>query len=115
MIEPFFGSILFTWIYQNTGRSTLGAILFHFMGNFTGELFELTYKAEIIQFFLLLIFALIVILMFNKENLKPNMKIGKEREGRWKSMLFLIIIIFQFCILLYAACSLIFYNRPHSP
>lgn len=34
-------AVLMTWIYNNTGRSTLAAILFHFMANFTGEFLEL--------------------------------------------------------------------------
>jgi len=32
------GAVLYTWIYNNTGRSVLGAILFHFSGNASGEL-----------------------------------------------------------------------------
>jgi membrane protease YdiL (CAAX protease family) len=32
------GAVLYTWIYNNTGRSVLGAILFHFSGNGSGEL-----------------------------------------------------------------------------
>ena len=36
----------FTWIYNNTYRSTLAVILFHSMVNFTGELFTLTERAD---------------------------------------------------------------------
>jgi membrane protease YdiL (CAAX protease family) len=36
----------FTWIYNNTGRSTLAVILFHSMVNFTGELIALTERAD---------------------------------------------------------------------
>jgi membrane protease YdiL (CAAX protease family) len=32
-----FGAVLVTWVYNNTGRSVLAAVLFHFAGNFTGE------------------------------------------------------------------------------
>ena len=32
------GAVLYTWIYNNTGRSVLGAIVFHFVGNVSGEL-----------------------------------------------------------------------------
>ena len=39
-------SVLYTWIYNNTRRSTLSAILFHFVGNFTGELCALSDRAE---------------------------------------------------------------------
>jgi uncharacterized protein len=49
-------AILYTWIYNNTRRSTLAAILFHFMANFTGELFALTWRAEL---FLLLIWVML--------------------------------------------------------
>jgi membrane protease YdiL (CAAX protease family) len=40
-------SVLYTWIYNNTGRSTLAAILFHFVGNAFGQLFALSYRAEV--------------------------------------------------------------------
>lgn len=36
----------FTWIYNNTNRSTLAVILFHAMVNFTGELFTLSERAD---------------------------------------------------------------------
>ncbi|MBN1146561.1 MAG: CPBP family intramembrane metalloprotease [Anaerolineales bacterium] len=39
-------TILMTWIYNNTGRSTLAAILFHFMMNFTGEVLNLPDQLE---------------------------------------------------------------------
>jgi membrane protease YdiL (CAAX protease family) len=39
-------SMVMTWIYNHTGRSTLSAILFHFMGNFTGEVLNLSDQAE---------------------------------------------------------------------
>lgn len=39
-------TFVFTWIYNNTGRSTLAVILFHAMVNFTGELFTLTERAD---------------------------------------------------------------------
>lgn len=36
-------AVVFTWIFNNTRRSTLGAILFHFMLNLTAELVNLTW------------------------------------------------------------------------
>lgn len=39
-------TFVFTWIYNNTNRSTLAVILFHAMVNFTGELFTLTERAD---------------------------------------------------------------------
>lgn len=40
-------SVLMTWIYNNTRRSTLSAVLFHFTINFVGELFELAPQANV--------------------------------------------------------------------
>jgi membrane protease YdiL (CAAX protease family) len=54
-------SILHTWIYNNTRRSTLSAILFHFVVNFTGELFALTTRAEALSFALTLLAVLLVV------------------------------------------------------
>jgi membrane protease YdiL (CAAX protease family) len=54
-------SILHTWIYNNTRRSTLSAILFHFVVNFTGELFALTTRAEALSFALTILAVLLVV------------------------------------------------------
>jgi membrane protease YdiL (CAAX protease family) len=69
MLEIMPGSILQTWIYNNTGRSTLSAILLHFMGNFTGELFELSARAEIYSFLLAIAAAIIVVLSWGPKTL----------------------------------------------
>jgi membrane protease YdiL (CAAX protease family) len=42
-------NIPFTWIYNNTRRSTLAVILFHSMVNLTGELIALTERADTIS------------------------------------------------------------------
>lgn len=39
-------SFAFTWIYNNTNRSTLAVILLHSMVNFTGELLTLSERAD---------------------------------------------------------------------
>jgi membrane protease YdiL (CAAX protease family) len=41
-------TFVFTWIFNNTGRSTLATILFHSMINFTGELILLSKNADTI-------------------------------------------------------------------
>ena len=42
-------SFAFTWVYNNTNRSILAVILFHGMVNFTGELFDITERANTIS------------------------------------------------------------------
>jgi membrane protease YdiL (CAAX protease family) len=45
-------SVLMTWIYNHNQRSTLSAVLLHFMINAVGELVALTVRAELFQFLL---------------------------------------------------------------
>lgn len=62
MAGPVVISILFTWIYNHTQRSTLSAILFHFMINFSEELFSLPERAQVMSLPLTIILALLVTL-----------------------------------------------------
>jgi membrane protease YdiL (CAAX protease family) len=48
----------FTWIYNNTNRSTLAVILFHSMVNFTGELIALSERADTLSIALWLVVAI---------------------------------------------------------
>lgn len=52
-----FDAILYTWVYQNTGRSILAVIILHFSVNAFGELFELTFRSEVVNFGLLILTA----------------------------------------------------------
>ena len=47
-----------TWIYNNTGRSTLAVILFHSMVNFTGELIALSERADTFSIYLWFVVAI---------------------------------------------------------
>lgn len=62
-------SILYTWIYNNTGRSTLSAILFHFVVNFTGELFALSARAEVLSFGLTVLAAVLIVATWGAQRL----------------------------------------------
>jgi membrane protease YdiL (CAAX protease family) len=62
-------TIIMTWIYNNNRRSTLSAVLFHFMLNFTGELFELSQRAEIILFGMWIVLAVTTIAMWGPKRL----------------------------------------------
>ena len=59
-------TFLITWIFNKTDRSTIAAILFHFMMNFTGELMDLSLNTEVMYIgFLWLLVALILIVEKN--------------------------------------------------
>jgi membrane protease YdiL (CAAX protease family) len=60
-------SIIMTWIYNNTQRSTLSAVLFHFMINFNPveDIFSMTKEAH---FYRLIISAILASLIVYFEN-----------------------------------------------
>ena len=62
-------NVLFTWVFNNTGRSTLAAMLLHFMVNFTGELVALTPRAELYSILLWTLAALFVTLVWGAKTL----------------------------------------------
>lgn len=55
------GSILMSWIYYRTNRSTLSAIMFHFSVNFSGEFLNLSMETRITQTILTCIIAMLVV------------------------------------------------------
>lgn len=67
MLDKVPQSILMTWIYNNNRRSTLSAVLFHFMVNFVGELIALTVRAETIYIASWWISALVVIVIWQPQ------------------------------------------------
>ncbi len=54
----------FSWIYNNTGRSTLAVILFHSMVNFTGELIALSERADTYSILLWFVAAICITLIW---------------------------------------------------
>ena len=60
-------SFAFTWIYNNTSRSILAVILFHGMVNFTGELFDITERANTISIGLWVLAAIGITLIWGPQ------------------------------------------------
>ena len=54
-------TVIFTWIFNNTSRSTLGAILFHFMANLAAELANKTDRTNLYATVLWLLAAVAVV------------------------------------------------------
>lgn len=68
-------TFIFTWIYNNTNRSTLAVILFHAMVNFTGELFTLTERADNLTIALWFVAALGITVIWGAKALVHEKKI----------------------------------------
>lgn len=62
-------AVLTSWIYNNNNRSTASAILFHFMVNFIGELFELTEAAELYQLMLWIAASIFIVVIWGPKRL----------------------------------------------
>jgi len=69
MLDKVPQSILMTWLYNNNRRSTLSAILFHFMVNLVGKLFDLTLRAETFYILLWIVAAIGVTIVWGPERL----------------------------------------------
>jgi membrane protease YdiL (CAAX protease family) len=78
MVGMVVSSILFTWIYNNTHRSTLSAILFHFSINLSGEIFSLSGLQRCYQTLLLLLSALVVLAVWGGRTM--TIQINNEKE-----------------------------------
>lgn len=63
-------SIIVTWAYNNTQRSTLGAILLHVMMNFMGEFLRLPGDYKSYQLMWVIVMALLIILFTKPETFK---------------------------------------------
>jgi len=70
-------SILMTWIYNHNRRSTLSAVLFHFMVNFIGELYELSGRAELYYILLWIVAAVAVTVIWGPRTLTHRRDKGK--------------------------------------
>ena len=62
-------SLPFTWIYNNTKRSTLAVVLFHAMVNFSGEFIALSKGADTISIGLWFVAAIAITLIFGAKTL----------------------------------------------
>lgn len=65
-------TVVFTWIYNHTNRSTFAIVLFHFMVNFTGQMVAFTKRAEVYSIALWFVAALGVTLTSRAQMLRQH-------------------------------------------
>jgi membrane protease YdiL (CAAX protease family) len=64
VVEVIPTAVIYTWIFNNTRRSTLAAILFHFMSNVTAEFANVTDLTNMYQTLLWIIAAIVVVALW---------------------------------------------------
>lgn len=62
-------SVLDTWVYNNANRSTLSAVLLHFMVNVSGELFGLSQHARFYQAGLIVVVTAAIVVIWGPKTL----------------------------------------------
>jgi membrane protease YdiL (CAAX protease family) len=74
MLDKVPQSVLMTWIYNNNRRSTLTAILYHYMVNLTGELWVMSARAEVLYICIQILAAVAVTAAFGPSRLARGQK-----------------------------------------
>jgi uncharacterized protein len=67
-------TIFFTWIFNNNGRSTLSAILFHIMIDSTAEVFSITERAYTYFVVLTFVAAIAITMIWGARTMKRQDK-----------------------------------------
>ena len=80
MVQVIASAVIFTWIFNNTRRSTLAAILFHFMINLTAELANLTGRTNFYSTLLWIIAAIAVVRFWSAATLTRREHARSERS-----------------------------------
>jgi uncharacterized protein len=78
MLDKIPQSIWMTWIYNNNRRSTLSAVLFHFMVNFVGELFNFPFQGEVFYILSWWVSAVLIILVWKPDKLARGVAFDRD-------------------------------------
>jgi CAAX protease family protein len=78
-------TVVMTWIFNNTYRSTLAIILFHFMVVFTDDFLNATVGTNIYSTLLWILAAVILVMVWGQANLthKAREKVGMQAGMRF--------------------------------
>ncbi len=62
--------VLYAWVYNNTGRSVLAVMLFHFTGNFSGEFLGISDEALMVRLVLALVAVVLIVWWWGPDTLR---------------------------------------------
>lgn len=79
-------SVVFTWVYNNNGRSILAAIMLHAWINFSAQSFALSGRSEVFHITLWFVVAVLITVLwgaktFRKDNRMPHPPMGSEKRS----------------------------------
>jgi uncharacterized protein len=82
-------AILYTWVYNNSNRSVLAVILFHFLQNLSGEFLGISAEVRQIQLILMVVMAVGVVLWWGPKTLRrdgqmpqPAARLEEQPQGK---------------------------------
>jgi len=76
-------AVLYTWVFNNTNRSILSAILLHFSHNFIlNMLVPLSERADLFQSIILVLISVVVISVWGPKSLARKPDTAKQESGR---------------------------------
>jgi len=78
-------TVVFSWIFNNTGRSTLAVILLHAMVNFTGELFAVSARADALSILLWFLAAIGIVAAWGASTLSGGQRPAAIAPGEARS------------------------------
>jgi uncharacterized protein len=63
-------AVLYTWVYNNTGRSVLAVVILHFMENFTGEFLGVAQEVRTLRLALMVALVAVVVWFWGSRSLR---------------------------------------------
>lgn len=71
-------TVIFTWVYNNTNRSILGAMLLHFTVSFSAEMVVLTQRADLIWMLFWTGLAIVLTSLYGAKTLTRKPRAGQD-------------------------------------
>ena len=74
-------SVMYTWIYNRTGRSILSAIMFHFSTNFWGEVLAVRGEMVLYRSIWIVVLVILIVIIWGPKTLTRRPRRGVPLPG----------------------------------